>query len=308
MASLVDRALAGERRALARLVTAVEDDTPEGRRALAELWPRGGQAATTGFTGPPGSGKSTLVDGFVAALRARDTRVGIVAVDPSSPFTGGAVLGDRIRMLRHGDDPGVYLRSMANRGHLGGLAAATPRVLALLDGLGFPELVVETVGVGQAEVEVAAEVDTTVVVVTPGFGDAVQAAKAGLLEVADVLVVNKADLAGAETTVGDLVQMLDLGAPQAWRPPVVQTVAIAGDGIDDLLAAVEAHRRHLAETGEGERRRRRRVVADLHAAVHGRLEERLRATAPGAELVEAVVSRRLDPWTAADRILGGRPG
>ncbi|MDJ0498804.1 MAG: methylmalonyl Co-A mutase-associated GTPase MeaB, partial [Acidimicrobiia bacterium] len=211
-ATLIPLARTGERRALARLITLVENDGPVSDEILAEVFPAGGQAWTTGLTGAPGAGKSTLTDRLIQEVRSEGSEIAVVAVDPSSPFSGGAVLGDRVRMQDHIDDHGVYIRSMASRGHLGGISAATPKVVATLDGLGFPEVFVETVGVGQAEVEIAGNADTTVVVVNPGWGDSVQAAKAGLLEIGDIFVVNKADRPGVHETVRDLTQMLELGA------------------------------------------------------------------------------------------------
>ncbi len=300
--SLLEAATAGDRRALGRLVSAVEDDTSAGRKALAATYPQGGGAWLTGVTGAPGAGKSTLVDLFVAQARPSH-RVAVVAVDPSSPFTGGALLGDRVRMQRHTEDDGVFIRSMANRGHLGGIAEATPRVVALLDGLGFDEIIIETVGVGQAEVDVAASADTVVVVVTPGWGDAVQAAKAGLIEIGDVFVVNKADRPGTEQVVKELIGALELGPPRAWHPPVIETVATEGVGIAELSEAVNAHRSHLVESGERELRRRNRVRGEVEAAVRARLR---RATGSGdavpAAIIDRVLSRRLDPWAAAGEV------
>lgn len=247
---LVQSARHGDRRSLARLVTLVEDLAPEGREALAAVDETAGGAWVTGITGAPGAGKSVLVDALLGVIRATERDVAVVAVDPSSPLTGGAILGDRVRMQRHIDDPGVFIRSMANRGTLGGIAQSTPRVVALLDGLGFAEIVVETVGVGQAEVAIAAAADTTVVVVNPGWGDSVQAAKAGLLEVADVLVVNKADRPGADDTKRELIAMLQLGRRRQWSPPVVATVATEGSGTTELWEAIEGHRAHLEASGE----------------------------------------------------------
>jgi len=301
---LIGRAEAGDRRALARIISLVEDDRDGARELLAALYPRGGRAAVTGITGTPGAGKSTLVDRLLTVVRRDDVACAVVAVDPSSPFSGGAILGDRIRMQGHAGDPGVYVRSMANRGHLGGLAAATPRVVAVLDGIGFPEILVETVGVGQAEVAIAGTADTTVVVVTPGWGDGVQAAKAGLLEVADVFVVNKADLPGAEAAVAELTRMLDLGPAGPWRPPIVPTVATTGAGATELWDAVARHRRFLTTTGAGEERRRRRALAALEEAVGAALRHRAAAHHHATDgVLAAVLARRLDPWTAAERIL-----
>ncbi len=244
---LLEAARVGDRRALGRLVSAVEDDTPLGKEALAAV-ANGADAWLTGVTGPPGAGKSTLVDRLIDGAMS-DGRVAVVAVDPSSPFTGGAVLGDRVRMQRHTEDDRVYIRSMANRGHLGGIAEATPRIVALLRGLGFGEIIIETVGVGQSEVEVASLANTVVVVVTPGWGDDVQAAKAGLIEVGDIFVVNKADRPGVQETVNALTGALELGNPLPWTPRVIEAVATDGTGVAELWAAIGDHRLHLEETG-----------------------------------------------------------
>jgi LAO/AO transport system kinase len=286
-------------------VSRVEDDTSEGRHALAVVYPAGGSAWVTGVTGAPGAGKSTLVDGLVAQTVDHGS-VAVIAVDPSSPFTGGAVLGDRIRMQRHTDDPRVYIRSMANRGHLGGLADSTPRVVALLDGIGFDDVIVETVGVGQAEVDVAASADTVVVVVSPGWGDSVQAAKAGLLEIGDVFVVNKADRPGAHDAVADLNRMLDEGPARAWRPPVVTTIAADGTGVGGLQAAIAAHRRHLADTGLLVHLRRDRALREIEAAVRAGLRRRASLGPPDEALIELVVAREIDPWTAAEGMVDAR--
>lgn len=302
---LVERARHGDRRSLARLVSLVEDDTAEGRQVLAEVYPVGGSAWVTGITGAPGAGKSTLVDGLVGHA-AEHGNVAIIAVDPSSPFSGGAVLGDRIRMQRHTDDPRVYIRSMANRGHLGGLADTTPRVVALLDGVGFGEVVVETVGVGQAEVDVAASADTVVVTVNPGWGDSIQAAKAGLLEIGDIFVVNKADRPGAHETIADLNRMLDAGPARPWRPPVVTMIATDGTGIRELFSAISSHRRYLTESGALADHRRTQARREIEAAVRSGLRRRAGLGAAGDVLVDRVVARELDPWSAADDIIGAR--
>ncbi|MGH9150669.1 MAG: methylmalonyl Co-A mutase-associated GTPase MeaB, partial [Acidimicrobiales bacterium] len=233
---LVAAALAGSRSALARLISLVERGGPPARRVGALVHPLGGRAYAIGVTGAPGAGKSTLTDRLIAAVRAGGDEVGVLAVDPSSPLTGGAILGDRVRMQGHAADPGVFIRSMASRGHLGGLAQAAPEAVRVLDAAGFPTVIVETVGVGQGEVEVAAAADTTLVLVNPGWGDGVQANKAGLLEVADVFAVNKADRPGASAAQRDLEQMLGLARPAGWRPPVVLTVATTGAGVDELWA------------------------------------------------------------------------
>lgn len=307
IAALVASARSGDRRSLARLISRVENRSDGGPEALAALYPDGGAAFVTGITGAPGSGKSTLVDHFVDAARKAGS-VAVVAVDPSSPFTGGAILGDRVRMQRHVSEQDVYIRSMANRGHLGGIAVATPAVVAVLDGVGFPEIVVETVGVGQAEVAVAGASDTVVVVLTPGWGDGIQAAKAGLLEVADVFVVNKADRPGADETVAEIERMLDLGPQVGWRPPVVATSALDGTGIDLAWDAVTRHREHLVSTGEMESRRADRAAAEVEAAISEVLRTAASAAHTGsvAPVLARVVARDIDPWHAAETIVGGR--
>ena len=264
VAALVDATSHGDRSALARLLTVVESGGPAAGEVLASL-PPVTDVVVLGITGAPGAGKSTLTDQVVARLRARGTSVGVVAIDPSSPFTGGAILGDRVRMQSHDTDDGVFVRSMASRGELGGMSRAAPHAVRVLASAGFEWVIVETVGVGQVEVAVAGTADTTVVVVTPGWGDAIQANKAGLLEVGDVFVVNKADRDGVDATVADLRSMLALGAaePGRWLSPVVTTVATEGRGVDDLLSAVAAHRGHAEQSGELARRRERRVQDEL---------------------------------------------
>jgi LAO/AO transport system kinase len=299
---LIDLAKSGDRRALGRLVSRVEDDTDEGREALSIVYPSGGAAWVTGITGAPGAGKSTLVDGLVG-FAADQGNVAVVAVDPSSPFSGGAVLGDRIRMQRHTDDPRIYIRSMANRGHLGGLADSTPRVVALLDGVGFSEVLIETVGVGQAEIDVASSADTVIVVVNPGWGDSIQAAKAGLLEIGDVFVVNKADRPDVDETVTELFRMLDAGPERAWRPPIVPTVATEGTGLDDLWTAILDHRCHLTETGDLQSRRRERASREIEAAVRAGLRRRASLDSGGVDLLNRVAAREIDPWSAAGALI-----
>ena len=306
MDDLVGNARAGDRRALARLISHVEDATPEGRRALAELYPATGHAHVLGITGAPGAGKSTLTDGLIAQARGDGFEVAVLAVDPSSPFTGGAILGDRVRMQSHIDDRGVYIRSLASRGQLGGISEATPRVIAVLDSVGFDVVIVETVGVGQAEVDIAANADTSVVVVNPGWGDSVQAAKAGLLEIGDVFVVNKADRPNVAEAVTDLRQMLMLGAPCEWEVPVVETVALDGSGLEDLWEAIGDHRHHLTSTGRLTEERNQRAELRLRSAIRAEIESRVATHTddPGYIVaLEAVRERSLDPWTAALQIL-----
>ncbi len=306
-AELLSLARSGDRSALARLLSMVEHGGPDARAIGRLTHPLGGHAATIGITGSPGSGKSTLTNELIRRIRADDLEVAVLAIDPSSPFTGGAILGDRVRMGDHALDEGVFIRSMATRGHLGGLALATPEAVRLLDAVGRPWVIVETVGVGQVEVEVAGEADTTVVVLNPGWGDAVQANKAGLMEIADVFVINKADRPGAADTRRDVEQMLELSAPTAWRPPILSTTATTGEGVDELWQALRDHHRWMVDSGELERRRQRRVTDELHAIVAARLRERASVVASGPEFDEArdaVLERTLDPWAAADRLLG----
>ncbi|HYJ74853.1 MAG TPA: methylmalonyl Co-A mutase-associated GTPase MeaB, partial [Kineosporiaceae bacterium] len=271
---LVRQARDGSPRAVARLVSLVEDASPALREVAAALAPLTGHARVVGITGAPGVGKSTTTSAVVRGLRARGERVAVLAVDPSSPFTGGALLGDRIRMQDHALDPGVFIRSMATRGHLGGLSWATPQAVRVLDGAGFDVVLVETVGVGQSEVEVAGLADVTVVLLAPGMGDGVQAAKAGILEVGDVFVVNKADRDGVQATVRDLRHMISLGMPDGprspqdpprWRPPVLTTVASTGQGIEELLGELDRHRDWATTTGELRGRRLRRAEREVEA-------------------------------------------
>ena len=300
--SLVDRARQGEPRAVARLISWVEDGAPGLADVMGELSGAGGTAYVIGVTGSPGVGKSTTTSALVAAYRSRGQRVGVIAVDPSSPFSGGALLGDRIRMQQHAVDEGVFIRSMASRGHLGGIAATTPQAIRVLEAAGFDVVLVETVGVGQSEVEVAGTADTTVVLLAPGMGDGIQAAKAGILEVGDILCVNKADRDGADATVREVRHMLSLGsAPDGWQVPVVTSVASRGE-IDDLVAALDSRRTWLGESDHLQERRRRRAKGEILAIAAGRVRERLAdVLTPG--LCDDVASGRMDPYSAADRLL-----
>jgi len=303
--SLLAQARGGDRGALARLLSLVERGGPEARELGRLTHPLGGAGYTVGITGAPGAGKSTLTNALVARMRTDDLAVAVLAIDPSSPFSGGAILGDRVRMQDHTGDDGVYIRSMATRGHLGGLSLATLEAVRALDATGWPWILVETVGVGQVEVEVAAAADTTVVVVNPGWGDAVQANKAGLLEIADVFVINKADRPGAAETRRDLERMLDLTAQPGWRPPIVATTATSGEGVDELWIAITGHRAHLEVTDQLEARRTARVGDELTRILGALLHERALAAAGDRldELSAEVATRALDPWTAAERLL-----
>jgi len=305
---LVERARAGEARAVARLISLVEDESPLLREVMAALAPHTGDAQVIGITGSPGVGKSTSTNALVAELRKRDKRVGVLAVDPSSPFSGGALLGDRVRMQDHALDRDVYIRSMASRGHLGGLAWSTPQALRVLDAAGCDVILIETVGVGQSEVEIAGLADTTMVLLAPGMGDGIQAAKAGILEIGDVYVVNKADRDGAEQVRRDLRSMLALADRKegGWRPPIVLTVAQAAQGLDEVVDQLDAHREWMTAHGELARRRTRRARDEIEAIavtalrarwgdVHGRSEL--------DELAAAVVAGESDPYAAADELL-----
>jgi LAO/AO transport system kinase len=327
--SLVAALLAGNRRALARTISHIENSTDFARPLLAALYPRAGSAHILGITGAPGTGKSTLVNGLARAYRRRGLTVGIIAVDPTSPFSGGALLGDRVRMRDLAGDPGVFIRSMATRGSLGGLAQATADVVMTLDAAGFDRVVIETVGVGQSEVEIASTAHTTVVVEAPGLGDEVQAIKAGILEIADIFTVNKADRDGADRTVMALKMMLNLGAPQkhqvmhhvrllpvelpehtsnreAWMPPILKTIATQQQGIVELLDAVEAHRLYLEQSGNRQLRERLRAAASLRMILRDALLEQLLEDA-GREninqVVQAVAARQRDPYTAACQLI-----
>ncbi len=313
VAALVEGVLAGHPRRIGQAISALERDggSPEISRAL---YPRTGRARVVGMTGPPGAGKSTLVQRLAQLWRREGKRVGIVAVDPSSPFTGGAILGDRIRMSEIYTDPGVFIRSMATRGSLGGLARATSDAVDVLDAAGFDVVVIETVGVGQDEVDIVKAAETTVVVLPPGLGDDIQAIKAGILEIADVFLVNKADREGAARTEAELAMMLDLTAAKSWRPPIVRTVAPANQGIPEAVAAIASHAAHLGEAGEGERRAGRRARARLLAILDERFRnavlDRAGESDGLAEAVARVSARQEDPYAAAaqvfDRVLARR--
>ncbi len=326
--ALIERAWNGDRRALSRLISRVENGGGEAWAAMAQIYPRAGKAQVVGITGAPGTGKSTLVSEIAKHTRRHlpETTVGIVAVDPTSPFSGGAVLGDRIRMRDLAGDPGVFIRSMATRGSLGGLARATTDGVKVLDAAGFDLILVETVGAGQSEIDIARTADTVLVVEAPGLGDEVQAIKAGILEIADVLVVNKADRDGVQSTVNALHAMLDLGkSPQSvlhhgtlmpigntapgadtrWRPPIVKTIAVEGKGLDELMAAIAQHRVYLAEQPEGQQRARMRAAIELENILRETLLRRLLETAGPVRLtrlLDQVVAHEVDPYAAAEQL------
>jgi LAO/AO transport system kinase len=329
---LVQEVLAGNRRALARLITRVENRTPDAQAALAALYPHTGRAYLVGVTGAPGTGKSTLVNALARTLRQRHQTIGIVAVDPTSPFSGGAVLGDRIRMIDLAGDPGVFIRSMANRGSLGGLAATTGDVARVMDAAGFDVVLIETVGAGQSEVDIARTAYTTIVVDAPGLGDDVQAIKAGILEIADILVVNKADRPGVESTVRALKTMLELGhrfrtishhgqlmiqgdAPvepeyDFWQVPILKTVATAHEGIEALADAIDRHHAYLRESGILAERERLRVESELIERLREALFDRLiAAQSPAAldDVIRRLVAREIDPGGAVRELLGRGP-
>lgn len=300
--------LAGDRRALARLITAVENRAPEARSMMKEVYPHTGKAHIVGITGSPGVGKSTLVDALTAELRKNGRTVGIIAVDPTSPFTGGAILGDRIRMQGVGLDEGVFIRSLATRGHLGGLSRATSDVIRLMDAFGKDVVIVETVGAGQAEVDIVRLAQTTVVVTVPGLGDDIQAIKAGILEIGDVFVVNKADHDGAERAANELELMLSLNPEQGgWRPPIVKTVARDGAGLPELAAKVASHLAYLRESGRLAEKNQATSESELKAIVTARAGARILGAAGASgllpELVARVAGREVDPYSAADEIL-----
>jgi LAO/AO transport system kinase len=306
LVGLPEKLKARDRRTIARLISLVEDASEDLAEVVRAIAPLHGAAYTVGLTGSPGVGKSTLAAGLVGLLRKRDLTVSVLAIDPTSPFTGGALLGDRLRMQDHATDPGVFIRSMATRGRLGGLAWAAPHALRILDATGTDVIVVETVGVGQAEVEVAQQADTTVVVLAPGFGDAVQAGKAGLLEIADVYVINKADREGASAAKRDIQQMLHLGPAREWDPPVLLTQAQDGVGVDEVWDAVERHRAYAESSGELRRRRIARNAAEIVEIALGRMRKAIGEVRDKAlldSLAVQVTEHELDPYTAADKLL-----
>jgi len=304
---LSERVLSGDPRAIARAISLIEDESPAGAELVRRVFPRTGQAYVIGVTGPPGAGKSTLVDRLTSHIRASDRTVGVVAVDPTSPFTGGAILGDRVRMQAHAGDAGVFIRSMATRGHLGGLARATSEVALVLDAAGKEIVIIETVGVGQDEVDIVRTADISIVTIVPGSGDEVQALKAGIMEIADIFVVNKADREGADRTVLSIEALLSLGSfgEGDWRPPIVKTEATTGKGVPELLEAVERFRAHTAaERGSRRRARAEWRVRELLAGRFLQFVER-DVLEPGEfdRTLDRIAARELDPYTAVERIV-----
>jgi LAO/AO transport system kinase len=307
---LFDAACAGDRAALARVLSLLERGDTVAREVGRLAYKKSGSAYTVGITGAPGAGKSTLTSSLISHLRKQQLEIAVLAIDPSSPFTGGAILGDRVRMQDHATDPGVFIRSMATRGHLGGLSLSTPEAIRMLDAVGRQWILVETVGVGQVEVEIAGKADTTVVVLNPGWGDSVQANKAGLMEIADIFVINKADRKGVEETRRDIEGMLELTdmAHDAWRPPIIATVGSTGEGVPSLWDAVLEHRGAIESTGELKKRRDFRLREELREIVARRLEQKAREILTGDHwdgLQSQVLDRSLDPWSAADEMLRG---
>jgi len=305
---LVEAARGGDRAALARLLSIVERGGDAAAVVSRLIHPLGGATYTVGLTGAPGAGKSTLTNGLCSAARATGDAIAVLAIDPSSPFSGGAILGDRVRMGDHSLDSGVYIRSMATRGHLGGLTLATPAAVRVLDAVGFPWVIIETVGVGQVEVAVAGAADTTVVVVNPGWGDAVQANKAGLMEIADIFVINKADRPGAAATEADLESMLGLRGEREWTPPIVLTTATTGDGVAELWTAIERHRAWNGSSGRLADRRDRRIRDEVRSLVAAELARRAESATEGYRfdaLVADVAARLTDPTAAANELAGG---
>ncbi len=307
---LFDAACAGDRAALARVLSLLERGDVVAREVGRLAYQRSGSGYTVGITGAPGAGKSTLTSALIRHIRQQDIEIAVLAIDPSSPFTGGAILGDRVRMQDHATDPGVFIRSMATRGHLGGLSLSTPEAIRMLDAVGRQWILVETVGVGQVEVEIAGKADTTVVVLNPGWGDSVQANKAGLMEIADIFVINKADRKGVEETRRDVEQMLELSdlAHDAWRPPIIATVGNTGEGVPALWDAIGEHRAVIEASGELVQRRQFRLREELREIVARRLEQRAREICTGQRwdtLQQGVLDRTIDPWSAADEMLRG---
>ena len=306
---IVEGILNGDRRMAARAISLIENEDPSKHKILSELYPHTGKAFVVGITGPPGAGKSSLVDRLLENLRKQGLTVGVIAVDPTSPFTGGAILGDRIRMQEHALDKDIFIRSMGTRGSLGGLSRATKDAVQVLDAFGKDVVLIETVGVGQSEVDIIKYADTTIVVLTPAGGDSVQTIKAGIMEIANIFVVNKADLAGADRTCSEISMMLDLGNAKAWRPPIVRTITLDGTGIGEMLDSIEKHRAFLQETGHLEKVRKERIRRDVIDLIEYKIKSTVWDQVSGSDEFEAVVSqimsREMDPYTAATQVLRG---
>jgi LAO/AO transport system kinase len=306
-ADLAERLLAGDKRALARAISLVENDDPEGWALVREVYPKTGRAAVVGFTGPPGVGKSTLIGRLVEHARGKEREVAVLSIDPSSPFTQGALLGDRIRLTDHFLDPGVYIRSMASRGSLGGLSEATLQAALLMDASGKDDVFLETVGVGQAEVDIIDHADTVVLVLMPGSGDSIQALKAGVMEIPDVIAVNKADHPLTDTMVREIRGVLSLGPQEGWRVPIIKTEASRGEGVEELAEKIAEHREHIDSEGTLAERRRRNLMNEVVALAAGRLRRKLEAEVTGdaevQKLLDEVVARELDPASAAAKLL-----
>ncbi|MFH0816701.1 MAG: methylmalonyl Co-A mutase-associated GTPase MeaB [Methanobacteriota archaeon] len=304
---IVERLVAGDAGAAARLISWIEDEDPSTRKALAEIHKHTGNAHVVGVTGPPGSGKSTLVDALVREYRLKGLKVGVIAVDPSSPFTGGAILGDRIRMQKHCTDPGVFIRSMGTRGRMGGLAKGTADAVKVLDAYGCDVVIVETVGAGQAEVDIVKSVHTVIVVEVPGMGDDIQAIKAGILEIGDIFAVNKSDREGADRAVAELKAMLELGTEgREWTPPIVMTVAKDGKGVAELAGEIAGHRAHLGKGGRLRAKERARTEREFRELLRERLAEYIESKMDAGEfevLVERILKKKIDPYAAADGVL-----
>ena len=305
---LVEKLLAGNRRAAGRVISLIENEAQDVEGLMRAIYPRTGKAFVVGITGPPGAGKSTVVDELIRVLRDDGLAVGVVAVDPNSPFSGGAILGDRIRMMRHAVDEKVFIRSMGARGHLGGLALAARNVILVLDAMGLDIVLVETVGVGQSELEIAGTADTVAVVIPPGLGDGVQAIKAGIMEIADIFVVNKADHPLASRTISDIRDLLRMDVcERGWAPPIVTTVATENQGLEDLWIRIRQHREYLTRSGELENRRRRRIEREILEIAEQRLREQVlepsTETAEFRRMLDLVAERRMDPYEVADRIV-----